>query len=99
MIHPNNRHWDISSRAGEARLVPPPPPPVSPSAEFDSSHAPGAGFRLMNDGTNESGELGVLARRKIEAAIVAPYYDEMRKAIGEGKARENSAPRRSPRGD
>ncbi len=33
-------------------------------------------------------ELGILARRKIEAAIIAPIYDEMRKAIGEEKARE-----------
>ncbi len=33
-------------------------------------------------------ELGILARRRIEAAIIAPIYDEMRKAIGEEKARE-----------
>jgi L-2-amino-thiazoline-4-carboxylic acid hydrolase len=33
-------------------------------------------------------ELGILARRKIEAAIIAPIYDEMRKALGEEKARE-----------
>ncbi len=33
-------------------------------------------------------ELGILARRKIEAAIIAPIYEEMRKAIGEEKARE-----------
>jgi hypothetical protein len=33
-------------------------------------------------------ELGILARRKIEAAIIAPIYDEMRKAIGADKARE-----------
>jgi hypothetical protein len=33
-------------------------------------------------------ELGILARRKIEAAIVAPIYDEMRKAVGEEKAHE-----------
>jgi hypothetical protein len=33
-------------------------------------------------------ELGILARRRIEAAIIAPIYDEMRKAIGEVKARE-----------
>ncbi len=32
--------------------------------------------------------LGILARRKIEAEIIAPIYDEMRKAIGEAKARE-----------
>jgi hypothetical protein len=44
---------------------------------------------LMNDHTNKGeGELGVLARRKIEAAIVAPIYDEMRQAIGEEKARD-----------
>ena len=33
-------------------------------------------------------ELGILARRKIEAEIIAPIYDEMAKAIGEEKARE-----------
>jgi L-2-amino-thiazoline-4-carboxylic acid hydrolase len=33
-------------------------------------------------------ELGILARRKIEAAIIAPIYEEMRDAIGEEKARE-----------
>lgn len=33
-------------------------------------------------------DLGILARRKIEAAIIAPIYDEMRQAIGEDKARE-----------
>ena len=32
--------------------------------------------------------LGIFARRKIEAEIIAPIYDEMRKAIGETKARE-----------
>ncbi len=36
----------------------------------------------------KDGELGILARRRIEAAIIAPIYDEMRKAIGEDKARE-----------
>jgi L-2-amino-thiazoline-4-carboxylic acid hydrolase len=36
----------------------------------------------------DDGELGILARRKIEAAIIAPIYDEMREAIGEDKARE-----------
>jgi hypothetical protein len=40
----------------------------------------------MNDRKDD--ELGVLARRRIEAAIVAPIYEEMRKAIGETKARE-----------
>jgi hypothetical protein len=33
-------------------------------------------------------DLGILARRKIEAAIIAPIYEEMRAAIGEAKARE-----------
>ena len=44
----------------------------------------------MNDriGKGAEGELGILARRRIEAAIVAPIYDEMRQAIGEEKARE-----------
>ena len=40
----------------------------------------------MSDRKDE--EFGILARRKIEAAIIAPIYDEMRKAIGETKARE-----------
>ena len=40
----------------------------------------------MNDRKDD--ELGILARRRIEAAIIAPIYDEMRKAIGEAKARE-----------
>jgi hypothetical protein len=44
----------------------------------------------MNDPTNKGAdsELGILARRKIEAAIIAPIYDEMRQAIGEDKARD-----------
>ena len=44
----------------------------------------------MNDSTNKSAddELGILARRRIEAAIIAPIYDEMRKSIGEEKARD-----------
>ena len=33
-------------------------------------------------------ELGILARRKIEAEIIAPIYDEMCKAVGDEKARE-----------
>jgi regulator of protease activity HflC (stomatin/prohibitin superfamily) len=43
----------------------------------------------MNDRTNKraDNELGILARRKIEAAIIAPIYDELRRAIGEDKAR------------
>ena len=37
----------------------------------------------------ERGEdLGILARRKIEAAVIAPIYDEMREAFGEERARE-----------
>lgn len=40
----------------------------------------------MSDHGND--ELGILARRKIEAAIIAPIYDEMRKALGQAKARE-----------
>ena len=34
------------------------------------------------------GELGILARRKIEAAVIAPIYEEMREALGEAKAQE-----------
>src|ERR1700728_764467 len=44
----------------------------------------------MNDRTNKGadGELGILARRRIEAGIIAPVYREMRQAIGEAKARD-----------
>ena len=44
----------------------------------------------MNDRVNEGtdGDLGILARRRIEAAIIAPIYAEMREAIGEDKARD-----------
>ena len=38
--------------------------------------------------TETTNEMGILARRRIEAEIIAPIYDEMRKAIGEEKARE-----------
>jgi hypothetical protein len=42
---------------------------------------------------NEPGdELGILARRKIEAAVIAPIYDEMRKAVGEAKGAAKRAP-------
>ena len=41
-------------------------------------------------------DLGILARRKIEAAVIAPIYDEMRAAFGEEKAGE--VLRRAPRG-
>jgi hypothetical protein len=33
-------------------------------------------------------DLGILARRKIEAGVIAPIYDEMRAAFGEERARE-----------
>jgi L-2-amino-thiazoline-4-carboxylic acid hydrolase len=33
-------------------------------------------------------ELGILARRKIEAEIIAPIYDEMRQAVGAERAQE-----------
>jgi hypothetical protein len=33
-------------------------------------------------------EMGILARRRIEAAIIAPIYDELRQAIGERQAQE-----------
>ena len=43
----------------------------------------------MNDRTNKGdSELGSLARRRIEAAIIAPIYNEMREAVGEAKARD-----------
>src|SRR5436309_2699212 len=40
------------------------------------------------DSDETADELGILARRKIEAAVIAPIYDEMVKALGEAKARE-----------
>lgn len=43
----------------------------------------------MNECANKTDdELSLLARRKIEAAIIAPIYEEMRQAIGETKARD-----------
>ena len=44
----------------------------------------------MSDNANKAaeGELGILARRKIEAAIIKPIYDEMREALGETQARD-----------
>jgi L-2-amino-thiazoline-4-carboxylic acid hydrolase len=43
----------------------------------------------MNDRTTKGdSELGILARRRIEAAIIAPICKEMREAIGEEKARD-----------
>jgi hypothetical protein len=33
-------------------------------------------------------DLGILARRRIEAGVIGPIYDEMREALGEAKARE-----------
>src|SRR5271168_568302 len=53
---------------------------------FDTRPAPSAGFRPMDK--RNDGELGILARRRIEAAIIAPIYDEMLKAIGKDKARD-----------
>ena len=35
-----------------------------------------------------AGEPSLLARRKIEAAVIAPIYEEMRAALGEAMARE-----------
>ena len=42
--------------------------------------------RTANDAADD--ELGILARRKIEAAIIAPIYDEMRQRLGETQARD-----------
>jgi len=39
-------------------------------------------------GRAKSNGLSLLARRKIEAAIVAPIYEEMRAALGEAAARD-----------
>ena len=49
-----------------------------PSAKMDTSAA--------------ADDLGILARRKIEAAIIAPIYDEMRAAFGEERARNRGRP-------
>jgi hypothetical protein len=38
--------------------------------------------------SRSSEEMGILARRRIEAAIVAPIYDEMRRELGERRAQE-----------
>ena len=40
------------------------------------------------DKPERADDLGILARRKIEAAVIAPIYDEMRQAFGEERARE-----------
>ncbi len=40
------------------------------------------------DEERTTGDLGILARRKIEAAVIAPIYEEMVKAFGEERARE-----------
>ncbi len=37
--------------------------------------------------SESANELGILARRKIEAGVIAPIYEEMRAELGEGKAR------------
>lgn len=44
----------------------------------------------MNGTANDAAddEIGILARRKIEAAILAPIYDEMRQRLGETQARD-----------
>lgn len=44
----------------------------------------------MDDRTNKPAddEPGILARRRIEAAIIAPIYEEMRQALGKEKARD-----------
>ncbi len=39
------------------------------------------------DQPQSADDLGILARRKIEAAVIAPIYDEMREAFGEERAR------------
>jgi hypothetical protein len=52
--------------------------------EFDTRPEPGAGFRGRDE--RKDGEIGILARRRIEAAIIAPIYDEMCEAVGTDKA-------------
>ena len=52
------------------------------SARAEPAPEPRAGM----DKDQTADELGILARRRIEAAVIAPIYDEM--APGEAKARE-----------
>ena len=42
----------------------------------------------QTDNAKTADELGILARRKIEAAVIAPIYEEMRAAFGEESARD-----------
>ena len=42
----------------------------------------------MASASDPTQTLGILARRKIEAGVIAPIYAEMRAALGEAKARE-----------
>src|ERR1700722_14128910 len=98
MIHPSDRHEASPPLAHNARTVFPPArlvaSPGACQAPIDGARnltaaAGAAHASLMDDRTNKvDGELGILARRKIEAAIIAPIYDEMRQAIGEEKARD-----------
>src|ERR1700689_5891859 len=88
----------LSSLAHNARAMSPParlaaPPgacqaPTGSGRNLTSAAGP-AHASLMNDRTNKGdSELGILARRRIEAAIIAPIYNEMREAVGEEKARD-----------
>ncbi len=40
------------------------------------------------DEPERADDLGILARRRIEAAVIAPIFEEMREAFGEARARE-----------
>src|SRR6202453_4642122 len=88
----------LSSLAHNARAVSPPARLVASPGACQAPTGSGrnltaaaraAHASLMNDRTNKGdSELGILARRRIEAAIIAPIYSEMREAIGEEKARD-----------
>ncbi len=67
--------------------IPAPPSTGGPLDAFLPKAALRPG-RETGDLTAMTQNLGILARRKIEAEIIAPIYDEMRKAVGEAKARE-----------
>ena len=48
---------------------------------------PGAPTKEQSD-SSPAGEIGILARRRIEAGVIAPIYEEMCKAIGKERAQE-----------
>src|SRR6202034_1075085 len=97
MIHPSDRHGPAllgaqcasCISAGQTRRLPWRCQAPTGSGRNLTAAARAAHASLMNDRTNKGdSELGILARRRIEAAIIGPIYEEMREAIGEEKARD-----------